>query len=259
MRRKILSLVLALCMVISLLPMTAFAANSESITVDDIKDGAETISSTSATWADNAYSIVLDSSDTEAKGILGKISNDNVAIFDSTGTKDENVTPSYTTESSTLTLTFKNGALEEAADYYIEVAGDSSNEYVAVSVAAYTKGSDADLSNLTATGFDLTFAAGTTTYTAEVANSVESVTVTPTVKDAKATVTVNDKAATSGQASTVNLIEGSNTITIKVTAEDGTTTKTYTITITRAGADTPEKDTLTAEDFTYTAPASPTT
>src|SRR5574340_891682 len=47
------------------------------------------------------------------------------------------------------------------------------------------------------------FNANTTNYTVDVANDVGSITVTPTLQDSAATMTVNGQAATSGQASIV--------------------------------------------------------
>ena len=94
----------------------------------------------------------------------------------------------------------------------------------------------ADLSNLVLSSGTLNppFASGTTTYTANVTNSVTSITATPTVSDTNATITVNGTAVASGNASgAINLNVGANTINVVVTAQDGTTTKTYTITVTR--------------------------
>ena len=51
-------------------------------------------------------------------------------------------------------------------------------------------------------------------------------------------MTINGTTQTSGVAKTVNLNTGSNTITIAVTAEDGTTIKTYTVTVNRANPTT---------------------
>ncbi|KPD07723.1 hypothetical protein AM501_13880 [Aneurinibacillus migulanus] len=96
---------------------------------------------------------------------------------------------------------------------------------------------NADLSNLTLSQGTLApvFASGTTTYTASVGNEVNSVTVTPTVADSTATVKVNNAAAASGVATVpIPLNVGPNTITVMVTAQDGTTQKSYTITITRS-------------------------
>jgi gliding motility-associated-like protein len=81
------------------------------------------------------------------------------------------------------------------------------------------------------------FAQATTSYTASVTNAVSSVTVTPTASDPLATLTVNGSAVNSGSASgPVPLNVGDNIITTKATAQNGTTTKTYTITVTRAMA-----------------------
>ena len=79
------------------------------------------------------------------------------------------------------------------------------------------------------------FAFNTYSYTSSVANSVSSVTVTPTTSDAAATVTVNGTAVASGTPSgPIALNIGPNVITTVVTAQDGATTQTYTVTITRA-------------------------
>ncbi|MDB4922793.1 cadherin-like beta sandwich domain-containing protein [Mucilaginibacter sp.] len=96
--------------------------------------------------------------------------------------------------------------------------------------------SDASLSQFTVSSGTLTpvFATGTTNYTASVSNAIASVKVTPTTSDAGATVKVNGVTVTSGSASAaLPLVVGPNTISTVVTAQDGTTTKTYTLTVTR--------------------------
>ncbi|WP_378945955.1 cadherin-like beta sandwich domain-containing protein [Mesorhizobium sp. ANAO-SY3R2] len=100
----------------------------------------------------------------------------------------------------------------------------------------YTLASDATLANLTISSGTLSpgFAAGTTSYTAAVASNVTSIDVRPTINDASATMTVNGAAVTSGNASTISLNVGANTIVIAVTAQDGTTIRIYTLTVTRA-------------------------
>ncbi|BAU52148.1 Cadherin-like beta sandwich domain protein [Mucilaginibacter gotjawali] len=95
---------------------------------------------------------------------------------------------------------------------------------------------NADLTKLTLSAGTLTpvFATATTSYTASVANSVTSLTVTPKASDALATITVNGTAVSSGTASGgIPLSVGPNTVTTIVTAQDGVTTKTYTVTVTR--------------------------
>jgi Cadherin-like beta sandwich domain/Secretion system C-terminal sorting domain len=98
---------------------------------------------------------------------------------------------------------------------------------------------DATLSNLVLSQGALapSFAQTTTNYNASVANNITSITVTPTAADAGATIKVNGIPVTSGtQSGSIALAEGSNIITITVTAQDGITTKTYTINETRAAA-----------------------
>ena len=81
------------------------------------------------------------------------------------------------------------------------------------------------------------FATGTTTYTASVANGIDTVTLAATKNDSNATVVIasDDDTGTPGVAE-LDLNVGSNTLTVTVTAEDGTTEQEYTITVTRAGA-----------------------
>jgi len=84
-----------------------------------------------------------------------------------------------------------------------------------------------------------TFATSTTSYTATVGNAISSITITPVVTDATATVTVNGTTVVSGNASSaITLSTGVNTITIIGKAQDGTTTTTYTITVTRLASNT---------------------
>jgi hypothetical protein len=95
--------------------------------------------------------------------------------------------------------------------------------------------SNADLSRLTlSTGVIApTFASGTLSYSSQVSNSVSRLSVTASVYDSHATMTVNDVAAISGQASGwVNLQVGTNDIKIVVTAENGSS-KTYSVTVKR--------------------------
>ena len=95
--------------------------------------------------------------------------------------------------------------------------------------------SDATLSSLSLSGVTLneTFAPGTTIYTADVANSVTSTMVTATTTDSNAATPVIKLNGAEDADGTVSLAEGSNTITVEVTAEDITTKETYTVTVTR--------------------------
>ena len=90
---------------------------------------------------------------------------------------------------------------------------------------------------------DPVFAATTASYTATVANSVSSVTITLVTRNLNATVTYLDEddqeltdadGITGGQQ--INLRLGENTIKVRVTSEDGTNTQTYTLVVTRDDA-----------------------
>lgn len=96
---------------------------------------------------------------------------------------------------------------------------------------------DAALSGLTIDAgiLDPTFAPGTTTYTAAVANGVDEISVTPTAASGTATLTVNGHLTVSGSVyGPIPLAVGPNTISVNVTAQDGVTTTPYTLTVTRA-------------------------
>jgi len=115
--------------------------------------------------------------------------------------------------------------------------GETKVTYTIVVTRAAPPSTNANLSGLVLPGVTLnpSFDTDTTSYTANVAHTVNSITVTPTAADAGATITVNEAAVTSGQASSpIALSEGNNTITVEVTAADGETKVTYTITVTRA-------------------------
>ena len=92
--------------------------------------------------------------------------------------------------------------------------------------------SSLSLSNVT---LDSPFLSGTLSYTASVANSVTSTTVTAETTDSSATSVIKLGGVTDTDG-TVALAEGDNTITVEVTAEDTVATRTYQVTVTRAAA-----------------------
>lgn len=91
---------------------------------------------------------------------------------------------------------------------------------------------DATLKNLVITQGTLApvFASSTVSYTDLIANDISYVTVVPTVNESNATVKVNNVLVTSETASSPMFLNiGDNAIYVIVTAQDGITTKTYTI------------------------------
>ena len=118
--------------------------------------------------------------------------------------------------------------------------------YLRVEGAERIAATDATLRGLalSAGALDPAFAAGTTSYTAMVANRVERVTVLPAAND-EATATIayldergNPLADADGttDAFQVDLEVGDTTIAVEVTAEDRVTTQTYALTVTRGEA-----------------------
>ncbi|WP_082606775.1 cadherin-like beta sandwich domain-containing protein [Acidovorax sp. Root275] len=139
--------------------------------------------------------------------------------------------------SSTATVALAEGAntlsvVVTAAD------GSTARTYtVRVTRAPASASPDAWLRALTLSSGELspTFAAGTTAYTVAVANAVSMVTLTPTATSSAASIRINGVAVTSGSASAaISLAVGTTTLTVRVTAQDKVTTRSYTIVVTRA-------------------------
>lgn len=109
---------------------------------------------------------------------------------------------------------------------------------------------NADLSNLVVSEGELTpgFAAGTLDFTVDVANEVNQIGVTPILAEGNASVKVNGTAAVSGNEVILPLVVGDNEVTITVTAQDGTTVKTYKVVVTR-GLFHPQAPTVTVDDI----------
>ena len=144
-------------------------------------------------------------------------------------------------EPNTYTITFTPSATEFtitlAANAVSDLAGLTGPATAASVTGSATQptATTADLSSLTTTAGALSpaFNAATLGYTINVANDVASTTITPTAVTG-ATVTVAGTAVTSGTPSgDIPLNVGANAIAIVVTAADGTTEKTYTVTVRR--------------------------
>ena len=119
---------------------------------------------------------------------------------------------------------------------------DSTTQTYTVTVTrAEPPSTDATLKGLTLSDVNFgTFSSATTSYTAQVANSVTQTTVTPTVNDSGASHIIKIGGVTDADGK-VSLSVGTSVITVVVTAEDGVTTRTYTVTVTRAESSTSEK------------------
>jgi uncharacterized repeat protein (TIGR02543 family) len=147
---------------------------------------------------------------------------------------------------------YKDAGLTETWSFASPVTAD-------MTLYAKWLSTNANLSGLTLSSGTMNpaFVAETLTYTTSVANSVASLTVTATTSNGQATMTVNGHLVGSGAASdAIGLNVGSNTISIVVTAQDGTT-RTYTINVKRdeeSSTDSPSDD---GSDNTATIPSGP--
>jgi hypothetical protein len=102
---------------------------------------------------------------------------------------------------------------------------------------------DADLVSLVPSQGHLSpsFARGVAQYYITLASTTGSVTVTPTTSNPDAAVTVNGSAVGSGQPSgSLVLTVGQNPVSLRVTAPDRTTVKTYTVSVCRSAVDLPQ-------------------
>ena len=139
------------------------------------------------------------------------------------------------TDSTNLQGIWSNGRVLWAAN---RVDGsDQGNKVLAYRMPA-TASADASLSSLSLSGMTLSpaFASETTAYTASVANSVTETTVSATARDANASVDVKLNGLVDQDGVTTLVVGSGNVIAVVVTAQDGVTTQTYTVTVTRAGS-----------------------
>ena len=131
--------------------------------------------------------------------------------------------------------------------------GSTTKTYT-VTVTRAVPSTDATLSYVLLSGIDIgaglgkrAYAQTQSSFTASVYNSVTQTTVTPTVNHSAASYVVKLGGVTDADGA-ISLAVGSNVITIEVTAEDGQTTRTYTVTVNRATASAPTTGELSTDD-----------
>ncbi len=106
--------------------------------------------------------------------------------------------------------------------------------YPTETVAAPTPSNVATLSGLRVgkMKFSPAFVSDTKTYTTETTDATGTISAVPSDVGAKIDITVSEAVVNNGQS--VTWQEGANTVTVKVTAADGTTTDSYTVTVTKS-------------------------
>lgn len=116
----------------------------------------------------------------------------------------------------------------------LDISGLRPLHYKVETVTSPTPSADANLASLKLGNLTLTpaFSATTASYTATTDTASNVITATPANAGSTVQVKVGSKIIENGKSAT--WAEGSNTVTINVTAEDGTTTKAYTVTVTKS-------------------------
>ncbi|MGC5328770.1 beta strand repeat-containing protein, partial [Brevibacillus sp. SYSU BS000544] len=192
--------------------------------------------------------------------------NVSYAVDSITVTPTVDITASVTVQSQSvnsgtpsLSIPLTQGATTPISIVVTAEDGTVKNYTLHVTRAAIS--TNADLSNLvlSAGTWDSPFSSGDTDYTVNVGYEIENVTVTATVADSNATITVNGADVSPGVASSnISLTAGANTpITVVVTAQSGAT-KTYTMNVNRAAASTnADLSSLVLSAGTWDSPFSP--
>lgn len=133
--------------------------------------------------------------------------------------------------------TYGNGfPLDNNAFVVLDISGLKPATYKVTVEEPGDPSTDATLSDLKIGSLTLSpaFAAATTSYTATTSNATNTVNAIPSDAGAAIQVLVNDEEINNGTAATWE--SGSNTVTVNVTAADGTTKKAYTVTVTKSGS-----------------------
>ena len=153
--------------------------------------------------------------------IRGAVANTAPTASDSTVTTNEDT--DYTFTAANFVITVEVTAQD----------GQATQTYTVTVTRAAGLSSDATLSSLTLSGIDFgTFDPTTTSYRARVASETTETTVTPTVTHSAASYVIKLGGVTDADG-VVSLSEVSNVIAVDVTAEDGETSQTYTVTVAR--------------------------
>ena len=134
-------------------------------------------------------------------------------------------------------LSFNNGILEDDVGTRLGSSNAANLDHSALTADSghivHAPARQGGLRLLELSGIPLAFDPAIDNYSAHVANEVMETTVTATANDHGATYVVQLGGVTDNDR-TVSLAVGENVITIEVTAEDDTKTRTYTITVTRS-------------------------
>ena len=201
-----------------------------------------------------------------SSGTLNPTFDTDTVSYTVSGVSGTRITVTPTTTHAAATVSYLNAADETLTDAdtasadTFEVDLGTDDTIIKVQVTAedetttktYTltvqgASADASLSALAVSPGTLNpaFASDTTSYSVSVGSDVSRVAITATLNDANATLeylnaadaALTDADATSTDTFEVDVVTGDNVVKVKVTAENGSTTETYTVTVKRLSAD----------------------
>lgn len=132
-----------------------------------------------------------------------------------------------------LIKAYANGLPKDNDSFlFLNIAGLRPLVFTVQQETAPAASTDATLSSIDGLTLSPTFAASTGTYTAATTNATDVVTAYPSDINATVQLTLGAKIIENGSA--VKWTDGTNTLKVNVVAEDGTTKKAYTITVTKS-------------------------
>ena len=233
------------------------AAKTATGTIED-DDGTPTLTIESAATAaegdDVEFTVTLSHASSSAVTVRYTTSDGTASSSDYTAAANRTLSITAGATSATLTIaTTEDTTAEDDETFTVTLSSPSSNAALGTPKTATGTIEDDDVTaeplstNATLRGLVLyygtdaitltpAFSAQVTSYTASVANVVAKVTVAPTAEDPDAALahapSVDSDLMSAGHQ--VALSVGANTIEVEVTAEDGNSTRTYTVTVTRA-------------------------
>ena len=210
---------------------TLGTASSASVTVEDDDEAAFTVSAAPEAIAEGesaTLTVAISNGVTFARDQTIALAVSGTASASDYALSPAALTLAAGASSATAALGALPDQREEADETVMLTALHGGVEVGSATVTIASVSHDATLSALGLSGIDIgTFAGGTTAYTASVPHATANTAVTATASNPGATVSI-------APGSEVSLAEGANQITVTVTAEDGTTTRSYTVTVTRA-------------------------
>ncbi|WP_107837843.1 cadherin domain-containing protein [Metasolibacillus meyeri] len=219
------------------------------ITVNDVPEDPEpTIVST--TPANNSTNVAVNPTLTltfseDVSAVIGK----NIRIYNQANHEIEAIevtTQNITINGAVVSISLPTHLLKGTTYYVLVDDGafvDSANQPAggitsptAWRFTTVPPSANAQLSNIVLSSGSLSpgFDSDTMSYNVQVAHDVSSIDITASLADSASTMTINGSLLANAQAVNVSLLTGTNIIGIVVTAEDGTTTRTYNLTITKA-------------------------